>query len=62
MQRFSIPNYRQQRAIESIDRASAELSIAIQTHAHETDTVRQALRELVALTDSIKAVIVNGEG
>ena len=52
------PNYRQQRAI---DRAMADLAIAIMGHAPDSDTVHQALRTLVALTDSVKAVVRSEE-
>jgi hypothetical protein len=54
-------DYRQQRAIESIDRAMVDLGIAIKVHAPDTDTVRQAQRTLVALTDSVKAAIMSNE-
>ena len=55
------PNYRQQRAIDAIDRATGELGIAIRAHAPDTDVVRQAQRKLAALTDSVKAVIMDDE-
>jgi hypothetical protein len=52
-------DYRQQRAIDAIDRATVDLGIAIKAHAPDTDTVRQAQRTLVALTDSVIAAIMN---
>jgi hypothetical protein len=55
------PNYRQQRAIDAIDRATADLTIAIKSHAPDSDMVRQALRALVALTESVKAVVRSEE-
>jgi hypothetical protein len=55
------PNYRQQRAIDVIDRATADLAKAIKGHAPDSDTVRQALRTLVALTESVKAVVMSEE-
>ena len=47
MPHMAPPNYRQQRAIDAIDRATVELSIAIRTHAPDTDAVRQAQRMLM---------------
>jgi hypothetical protein len=61
MTRFTNLNYRQQRAIEAIDRGSAELGVAIRVHAPNSDAVRQALQELAALTDSIKSIIMDDE-
>jgi hypothetical protein len=51
-------DFRQQRAIDAIDRASADLAIAIKTHAPDTKTVRQAQQALGALIDSVKAAIM----
>ena len=59
MPHMAPPNYRQQRAIDAIDRATVELSIAITTHAPDTDAVRQAQRMLMTLTASVKVVIMN---
>jgi hypothetical protein len=59
MPHMAPPNYRQQRAIDAIDRATVELSIVIKTHAPDTDAVRQAQRMLMTLTASVKVVIMN---
>ena len=61
MQRLAIPNYRQQKALEAIDRSFVELSIAIRTHTPNTEAVREALHELATLNDLVKTVIVNPE-
>ena len=58
MPRFAVPNYRQQRSIDAIERAATELSMTIQVHAPDTDAVRDALRTLMALTDMVKAAVL----
>jgi hypothetical protein len=54
-------DYRQQRAIDAIDRAATDLGIAIKAHAPDTDTVRQAQRGLAALIGSVKTAIISDE-
>lgn len=61
MPHTAAPNYRQQQAIDAIDRAGVDFVIAIKTHAPDTETVREAQRALAALTDSVKAAIMSGE-
>ena len=56
------PNYRQQRAMDAIDRAAIDFDIAIRTHAPATDAVRQSQRTLRALAEMVKlAIMTNGE-
>ena len=54
-------DYRQQRAIDAIDRAATDLGIAIEAHAPDTDTVRQAQRGLVSLVDAVKKAIISDD-
>jgi hypothetical protein len=61
MPHVGIPNYRQQRALDAVERAATELSMTIKGHAPDTDTVREALRVLGALTDSVKAAILDDQ-
>jgi hypothetical protein len=61
MLQLAVPNYRQQRAIEAIDRASAELSTTIQTYAPNTATVHEVLDRLTALTEAVKALVITNE-
>ncbi len=61
MPQIATPDYRQQRAIEAIDRAAVDLGIAIKAHAPDTDTVRQARLALITLTNSVKAAIMSDE-
>jgi hypothetical protein len=57
-----LPNYRQQRALDAIDRAALDYDIAIRTHAPATEMVREAQTKLMALIGAVKlAIVTNGE-
>jgi len=58
-----LPNYRQQRALDAIDRAVIDLNIAIMTHAPATEAVRQAQSRLTAVAEMVKsAIMTHGKG
>ena len=53
-----LPNYRQQQALDAIDRAAINFDIAIRAHAPDTDAVRQAQNALVTVAETVKAAIM----
>jgi len=62
MPHFDLPNYRQQQALDAIDRAAVDFDIAIRAHAPATDVVRQARSRLMAVADLVKlAIMTNGK-
>jgi hypothetical protein len=57
-----LPNYRQQRALDAIDRAAIDFDIAVRAHAPATEAVRQAQRTLMAVAEMVKvAIMTNGK-
>jgi FMN phosphatase YigB (HAD superfamily) len=62
MSHFDPPNYRQQRALDAIDRAAIDFDIAIRAHAPTTEAVRQARSTLLAVAEMVKlAIMTNGK-
>jgi hypothetical protein len=62
MPHIDLPNYRQQRALDAIDRATVDFDIAIRAHAPATEVVRQAQSALMAVAEMVKlAIMTNGK-
>jgi hypothetical protein len=62
MPHVALPNYRQQRALDAIDRAAIDFDIAIRANAPATEVVRQAQSALMAVAETVKlAIIMNGK-
>jgi len=61
MPHVAIPNFRQQQALDAIDRAATDFDIAIRTYAPKTDAVSQAHRTLAVLTEALKTAILTND-
>jgi hypothetical protein len=58
MPHVTLPNFRQQQALDAIDRAVVDLNIAIGTHAPNTEAVRRAQHKLAAVAETLKTAIM----
>lgn len=57
-----VPSFRQQRALDEIDRAAIDFDIAIRTRAPDTDVTRQARSMLATVTEMVKAAVMTHSG
>jgi hypothetical protein len=53
-----LPNFRQQRALDEIDRAAIDFDITIKTYAPDTEVTRQAQSMLATVAEIVKAAIM----
>jgi hypothetical protein len=62
MPHVTLPNFRQQQALDAINRAVVDLDIAIRTHAPRTEAVRRAQSMLKTIAETVKTIIMtNGK-
>jgi len=61
MPHVAIPNFRQQQALDAIDRAATDFDIAIRTYAPRTEAVSQARRTLSVLAEALKTAIMTND-
>jgi hypothetical protein len=57
-----VPSFRQQRALDEIDRAAIDFDIAIRTHAPDTEVTRQARSMLAKAAAMVKAAVMTHSG
>lgn len=56
-----MPNFRQQRAIEAIERAATDLDLAIRTHAPDGALARHARAAIQAAVAELKQAILQDD-